>query len=110
MPVLADGLAHTFWKNVHIAVVHKVNGKEHVHYELVRVGKDLDKEKSNGKAKAETESPSYLAAEAYALSPAAAAHPAPAHYRVFASRLPRSFPDPDDLPPKNGGGILRLSC
>lgn len=103
MPVLADGLAHAFWNSVHIAVVHKVNGKEHVHYELSRVGKDLDKEKSNGKSKAGPESPSYLAGKAYALSPATVAYPTPAHYRVFASRLPRSFPEQDDLPPRNGG-------
>lgn len=34
MPLIVDGLAHAFWRSVHIAIVHKVNGEEHVHYEL----------------------------------------------------------------------------
>ncbi len=34
MPIIMDALAHAFYRSVHIAVVHRVHGKEHVHYEL----------------------------------------------------------------------------
>lgn len=51
MPVIVDGLAHAFWRNVHIAMVHKVNGVEHVHYELLKNAKDLEKEKGAAKSK-----------------------------------------------------------
>lgn len=49
MPVIIDGLAHAFWKNVHVAVVHKVNGKEHVHYELKKVAAENEKHKGGQK-------------------------------------------------------------
>ncbi len=44
MPILLDGLAHTFYKSVHIAVVHRVHGKEHVHYELRKAAAESEKE------------------------------------------------------------------
>ncbi len=55
MPIIADNLAHTFWKNVHIAVVHKINGKEHVHYELRKMGAESQKDKSGFNTKASSE-------------------------------------------------------
>lgn len=100
MPILIDNLAHTFWKNVHIAVVHKVNGKEHVHYELARAAKDLDKEKSGGKVKTETEQSSYLIAAPIPALKAVIAYYIPEKYRVFSSLLPDSFQEHDYPPPK----------
>ena len=61
MPVLMDKLAHTFWENVHIAVVHRINGKEHVHYELRKAAAGSEKDKSGATHKSGTE-------EAYALA------------------------------------------
>ncbi len=43
LPVLQDVMAHTFWKNEHIATVHYENGKYHVHVEL----SDAEEKSSN---------------------------------------------------------------
>lgn len=42
-PVISDVLAHTFWRAQHLATVHCVNGKYHVHYELYKAGKSDSK-------------------------------------------------------------------
>lgn len=36
MPIIDDVLAHTFFKNEHIATVHYENGKQHIHLELIK--------------------------------------------------------------------------
>jgi len=38
-PIIGDVLAHTFWRAQHMATVHCVNGKYHVHYQLYKAGK-----------------------------------------------------------------------
>ena len=42
-PIISDVLAHTFWRAQHMATVHCVNGKYHVHYELYNAGKKDNK-------------------------------------------------------------------
>jgi hypothetical protein len=45
-PIINDVLAHTFWRMNHLATVHCVNGKYHVHYELYKAGNAADKKGS----------------------------------------------------------------
>lgn len=45
LPVVADAMAHTFWKSQHMLVVHEVNGKFHVHTEMAQSAKQTEKEK-----------------------------------------------------------------
>ena len=45
LPVLADTFAHTFCQQRHILLVHEVNGKFHVHQEVVKASKQSEKEK-----------------------------------------------------------------
>jgi hypothetical protein len=55
MPVLMDAMAHTFWEQEHILTVHEVNGKFHVHQEVVKAAKHLGKEKQNNSVKSLSE-------------------------------------------------------
>ncbi len=100
MPILVDRLAHTFWSNVHIAVVHRVNGKEHVHYELMKAADDTGKEKAGGgKTKGETEVAPHLAAGLQSIAPPfqpAAARPL---YPRLLSPLPSGLRTCGDPPP-----------
>ena len=52
MPVVMDVLAHTFWEQQHMLTVHEVNGKFHVHNELVDASHQSDKDKQSSAAKA----------------------------------------------------------
>ena len=45
MPVFMDALAHTFWEQQHLLVVHEVHGKFHVHYEMLKASHPSDKDK-----------------------------------------------------------------
>ena len=45
MPVVMDVLAHTFWEQQHMLTVHEVNGKFHVHNELVKASHQSEKDK-----------------------------------------------------------------
>lgn len=47
MPIVADKLAHTFWQEYHMIVVHGVYGKTHVHAELDEAQKQSDKNKTS---------------------------------------------------------------
>ena len=40
LPFVADAVAHAFFYQKHIATVHSVNGKRHVHHEFVRTIKN----------------------------------------------------------------------
>ncbi|MEP6616106.1 MAG: hypothetical protein ABJA57_05980 [Ginsengibacter sp.] len=40
-------MAHLFWYSEHIATVHCVNGKYHVHYEVMDAARKTSSEKSN---------------------------------------------------------------
>jgi valyl-tRNA synthetase len=57
MPVIADKIAHTFWEEYHIVVVHGMYGKYHVDTELNKAAKQVDKDKS---AKSSQEEYSHL--------------------------------------------------
>lgn len=100
MPIIVDALAHTFWRSVHVAVVHRVNGKEHVHYELRKAAADLEKDKAGHKQSNSVEQDIYslpssltageLACYAFAIDkPTAYYHPA--QYRADISR---NYPPP----------------
>jgi hypothetical protein len=47
MPVVMDVIAHTFYEQQHIMMVHEVHGKFHIHSELANSLHQSDKEKSN---------------------------------------------------------------
>lgn len=49
-PILTDVLAHTFWRAQHMATIHCLNGKYHVHYELYKSGKTESKGNSSVKS------------------------------------------------------------
>jgi hypothetical protein len=49
-PIIGDVMAHAFWRAQHMATVHCVNGKYHVHYELYNTGKKDNKGNSTVKA------------------------------------------------------------
>jgi hypothetical protein len=47
LPYSSDFIAHLFWYSEHIATVHCVNGKYHVHYEVMEATKKSSSEKGN---------------------------------------------------------------
>jgi len=51
MPVVIDVLAHTFWEQQHLLTVHEVNGKFHVHNELVNASHQSEKDKQSASGK-----------------------------------------------------------
>jgi hypothetical protein len=51
-PIITDVLAHTFWRAQHMATVHCVNGKYHVHYELYKAN-STNSGKGNSTVKAD---------------------------------------------------------
>lgn len=87
VPVIVDKLAHTFWLNFHVAVVHVENGKEHVHYELSRMAKDFGNDKSGGKVKQETESTPHLVTATTVLNLGQTLQPLKVRHAVFASAV-----------------------
>lgn len=52
-PIISDVLAHTFWRVQHMATVHCVNGKYHVHYELYKAADKNSGNKGNSSNKAD---------------------------------------------------------
>jgi hypothetical protein len=46
MPYVSDAVAHVFWYSKHMATVHYVNGKFHVHREMMEAAKQSNKEKT----------------------------------------------------------------
>lgn len=53
MPLLADHLAHKYWKGSHYQLVHKHDGNAHVHKEISKLVQDGQKEKPASKIKCE---------------------------------------------------------
>lgn len=51
IPLIADGLAHTFWYANHIATVHFENGKYHIHKEILEDSKKTYPEKNSSTTK-----------------------------------------------------------
>ena len=60
MPLVVDGLAHAFWGSVHIATVHKHQGKEHVHYEVKKMAQEQGQGKAEHRLKLGTEQAYYF--------------------------------------------------
>ncbi len=94
-----DDLAHTFWKDAHMRVVHTVNGRQHVHYELRKAVEGSEKDKSSsGKYKAETyEDACLISVNNYKTIPVF--YKKQVYYRYVQS-CPVIYSDPDYLPPK----------
>ncbi|WP_295796047.1 hypothetical protein [Mucilaginibacter sp.] len=42
MPIIVDAAAHTFWEKQHLLTVHNVNGKYHMHFELLKSDRQAD--------------------------------------------------------------------
>ena len=55
MPVIIDGMAHTFWNSRHMLTVHEEHGKFHVHQELANTSRQSEKERLSGNYKYEIE-------------------------------------------------------
>jgi hypothetical protein len=98
MPVVMDVLAHTFWEQQHMLVVHEVNGQFHVHNELISVSHPSEKDKESAAAKFQVEECIPVTAVFYyqclhnALQKQA--------YRLHTCVYPSSFPEIDAPPPK----------
>jgi len=98
MPIVNDFIAHTFRKAAHLKVVHRVNGKTHVHYELCKAAKDGEPQKNTGKVKIEhvdeanlTQSSPILFAQISFVVPI---------YVDVLRPIPDAYSAPDFLPPK----------
>lgn len=55
LPIAADKIAHTFWNTQHMLTVHEVNGKFHVHQEMVQGARQTEKEKHAASSKADVQ-------------------------------------------------------
>ena len=99
MPIIMDVLAHAFWENVHLATVHVVNGKEHVHYELRRAANGLDKEKAGGKYREENDAPAHLAAVPFTVSAPVIIYGL-RQYPAVTFYFPSAFGKMEERPPK----------
>lgn len=51
LPFVYDALAHAFFYQHHIATVHNVNGKKHVHHEFIKEAKKENSANNNASAK-----------------------------------------------------------
>lgn len=54
IPIIVDAAAHTFWEKQHLLTVHNVNGKYHVHFELLKNDRQADS-KAPGNVKTDSE-------------------------------------------------------
>lgn len=48
IPIFSDKIAHLFWPEYHMRVVHRINGKQHVHYEMMKGMAQDGKNKRDG--------------------------------------------------------------
>lgn len=51
LPFVYDAVAHAFFYHHHVATVHKVNGKKHVHHEFIREAKKQNSGNNDADAK-----------------------------------------------------------
>jgi len=98
MPVIIDVLAHTFWEQQHMLVVHEVNGKFHLHNELVNASHQSDKHSQNGKAETQEYMP--VAAKQFLL-PATKLTYRTINYLIFSCYYPFPAIDIALLPPRS---------
>ncbi len=98
MPIVADIVAHTFWEKEHLLTVHEVNGKYHVHFDLIRNAKQADKDKSAKNSKADTEE--YLPLTTSVVYTFPNYNYIQRSYAAYKFHHPVSYLDIDDRPPQ----------
>jgi len=96
MPVFMDVLAHTFWEQQHLLTVHEVNGKFHVHNELVN-SHQSDKDKQ---ANSKSEVNEYLPVTVSKLFVYRAHFYIKTMYNFYSCFYPFSSLDKDNPPPE----------
>lgn len=101
LPLAIDTIAHTFWKNQHMLVVHEVNGKFHVHTELVNGARQSEKEKHTVSNKAEVQE-CVQVRYSYLKHPAAAMPVATAHRHCYLCYYARAHVHINYPPPRAG--------
>ncbi len=103
MPIIIDALAHTFYESVHIAVVHRVHGKEHVHYELRKAAAESEKEGLGQKQKLIVEDEvgalpaELIIAKLKALYVLSAKQQSRYLYRKYSADMLRNYPPPKQV-------------
>jgi hypothetical protein len=98
MPIVADVMAHTFWEKQHLLTVHEVNGKFHVHFELIRNAKQAEKDKAGRNSKTISEEYVHLfSVTAYNFSNN---YFIKTSYPTYTWYCPVSYPDGDFRPPR----------
>jgi hypothetical protein len=98
IPIAADAVAHTFWEKEHLLTVHKVNGKYHVHVQIVNNAKQSGSDKSSGNLKFGSEDYSHLLFTGH-YSFAHSLVTKQSHF-TYQSDFPVSHPDKDYPPPR----------
>ncbi len=62
IPLFTDLLAHTFWEKEHLAIEHKLHGKNHTGLEIVKISNETAKEKATGNSKINTKDCNHILA------------------------------------------------
>ena len=70
LPFVYDAVEHAFFYQHHIATVHKVNGKQHVHHEFIREAKKENSGNNNADAKKLIPTDEHIFLPFYHISPA----------------------------------------
>lgn len=60
LPIAADIIAHTFWKEEHLQAAHYMHGGNHVGIEIIKLEKRTGRESANSTQKDELESLSHI--------------------------------------------------
>jgi hypothetical protein len=98
IPIAADVVAHTFWEKEHLLTVHQVNGKFHVHIQIVNAAKQAGTDKSSGNLKFGSEDYSHVLFTAD--NSFSHTHFINQPYATYTSTYPVSYPDMDYPPPR----------
>jgi hypothetical protein len=95
MPIVADKMAHTFWEEYHLVVVHGIYGNNHVHSEMDKAAKQADKGKSQKSGSEEYAHILFITT--YNFSPSYTINRS---YATYTCNFPVSYPNTHYPPPK----------
>lgn len=100
VPLIADGIAHTFWEKEHLQSAHHQYGNNHAGLEMIKAEKQTGRENATNNAKTGQENITHTRATCVNLD-------APFEkiidlcYASYSCGIPASYPDIDYPPPRS---------
>ena len=97
LPLFTDLLAHTFWEKEHLAIEHKLHGKNHTRLEIFKISNETAKEKGTGNSKINTKDCNHILA--FTSKPSNFIASTPTQIYSYCQRPYASQPINKDYPP-----------